>query len=311
MAEQGPRFQDGQGQATGFESDSIKAMWGSMQARAKARRAQSQPCGQGELLRALRSMDHFSSTLSGSTSPSVSGVSTPRSEARSDISTGEDDSIGSERGEDGGAQWVYSVPRGCRVKNGFIEFDEYDGEDLPPIRDPAPAWRPGPPLSPRTSASVALGHSTHGACDMPIPAADEPERVGMSRAGGGGRGSPAAAASSRELRDVPPESAGPEAAGEASGKARGGAADASNIKSRPRPSKPKRLQGKALAERLFRAQWRGSKDEIARAREAFQEDTKGDPLMQSYTLSVLRCLNSEASSKAANGEDPMLIATHA
>lgn len=305
MAETGPRFQEGQGQATGFESDSIKAMWGSMQARAKARRAQSQPCGQGELSKALRSMDHFSSHQSGSTSPSVSGVSTPRSEARSDIWTSEDDSVGSERGEDGGSQWVYSVPRGCRVKNGFIEFDDPDDEDLRSMRDPAPNWRAGlQPPSP-ASASAASGHPTRAACDMPIPSAEEPVRVGMGRAGG--RGRPAAAASSREPgSEVPQAEAAPEA-GEAGGKAAG---DASPMKSRPRPSKPKRLQGKALAERLFRAQWRGNKEEIARAREAFQEETKGDPLMQSYTLSVLRCLNSEASSKAANGEDPMLTATH-
>jgi len=171
---------------------------------------------------------------------------------------------------------MYNVPQGCRVKNGFIEFDELNDEDIPVAKDPAAAWRP-----------------------LPSAPADEPARVGMSRAGGAGR--PVLPVRSRELVEA--------SVMDASDSAQGARQDAS-AKSRPRPSKPKRLQGKAIAERLFRAQWRGVKEEIVEAREAFQEETRGDPLMQSYTLSVLRCLNVEASTRVANGEDPLLTAAH-
>lgn len=266
MTETSIQFHENQG---GAGSDSMKAMWGNMQNRAKARRAQSQPCG-GELnSKLLRNMQD--SHVSGSTSPSASGVSTPRS----DVWTSDCSSVGSDCCEEG-AQYVYNIPRGCRVKNGFIEFDEPNDEDIPCVDDPAAAWQP-----------------------FPSAPADEPARVGMSRAGGSSRA--AIPVRSRDLVEA--------SVMDAPDSAQGSRQDAS-AKSRPRPSKPKRLQGKALAERLFRAQWRGIKEEIAQAREAFQEETHGDPLMQSYTLSVLRCLNVEASTRVANGEDPLLTAAH-
>lgn len=77
-----------------------------------------------------------------------------------------------------------------------------------------------------------------------------------------------------------------------------------------RPAKPKRLRGKALAERLFRAQWCDDEEEYMQAHEAFMQETFDDALLANYTRSVLRCLNEEANVRAADGEDPLQTHAH-
>lgn len=77
-----------------------------------------------------------------------------------------------------------------------------------------------------------------------------------------------------------------------------------------RPAKPKRLRGKALAERLFRAQWCDDEEEYMQAQEAFMQETFDDALLANYTRSVLRCLNEEANVRAADGQDPLQTHAH-
>jgi len=78
-----------------------------------------------------------------------------------------------------------------------------------------------------------------------------------------------------------------------------------------RPPKCKRVQGKLIADRFFRAQMADLSDEQRElAEQDFLEATRDDAQLYEYTQQVLRSLNNEARQREANGADPMLTSVH-
>lgn len=78
-------------------------------------------------------------------------------------------------------------------------------------------------------------------------------------------------------------------------------------KERLRPRKAKRMQGKLLAEIVFRAQ-NDTLERKERAEALFLNETLDNPALLDYASKVLLCLRSEASKRSDRGEDPALTA---
>lgn len=266
------------GTAPSSGEDSMKAMWSSMQHRLRARRSHSEPATQ-------RSQEsHSLGSLSTESSGLSSGASTPRSNCSSWCSEASDTSQKSS----------YSLPRGCRVKNTFLDFDENFGNDT---RDRTLHDSTSAPLcsSAQDSAEPAIAEVAPSQCSASQTAAESDA---------GAREAPSALIE----KDPPTAGGGAPMRARATGGRPPKPRPVAKSTSRPRPPKPKRLLGKALAERVLSARWGGDEVEFRAAQQALKWETRSDPLLHSYTMSVLRSLNSEASARFANGEDPLLTA---
>lgn len=300
--------------------ESMNAMWKDMRERTKAKarstRSRSHPISLDHVVWSTTSnsssfdSNHSSSAASAFTNSSADvctegKAQSPRKGAAAAMpattaSSGSSSAVDWVQGEGPGC--AYAVPHGFVIRNTFLELPDVpeDCQPEPAVArqnpTPAPQSAPAPqdvhPVSITPSRLAAIDQDTTeidalGTSLSELSVSDS--AIGVPSASGiaGGPVAQEAGACSSQPAEAAPQ----------------------QKKSRPRPPKPKRVQGKFLAEMYFKAQL-ASDEARELAEQHFLKETSADPQLYDYAHSVLRCLNSEARDREACGEDPLLTTVH-
>jgi len=255
------------------ESDGMKAMWVAMRDRQLSKRdrgsrSHSQPC-------VKFSSDNDSWYSCSSSISSRSSRASRQALPKTSDTTG---ACGSNQNP--GELEEFGVPQGCVVRNTFLEWRETADSD-----DDDGAERL------ITSCSANQGSVGDGLPQIPNEPCVEPSHI----------------SSSLPLR-LSPRSSNTTVAAAIGDDAPVSCEDDSPTRRPPakprlRPPKPKRVQAKLLAERVFRSQ-NSTDAEKEDAESQFLRETSGDPVINEYAYAVLRALNTEAGERAGRGEDP-------